>query len=127
MRKITMIALPIAIFVAGLLVGSFTLGDQNAAQASPSAQEISYEVGWLVEDFGALNFEEAKWTQLGQEAGCVIYSSNPGENDPANVVFFKIDQEFDRSYPRRGARVRVCGDIVHFPPVTEGSLPREDN
>lgn len=123
MRKIAMISLPIAIFVAGLLVGSFTLGDQNAAQA----QQISYEVGWLVEDFGALNFEEGKWTQLGQEAGCVIYSSNPGENDPANVVFFKIDEEFDRNYPKRGARVRVCGNIVHFPPLTTGFSVGDDD
>ena len=79
----------------------------------------------------ALNFEEGTWRQLGQDAGCVIYSSDPsrdnGTIDTADVTFFKLDNEFVRSYPLRGARVRVCGNVVNFPPVTEGTAPRSDS
>ncbi len=74
MRKIAMIAIPITIFVAGLLLGTWGLADQKTAEASVPAQ-VERGSGWAVENFQSITFEQGQWDQLGQVGSGVIYQA----------------------------------------------------
>ena len=126
MRKIAMIALPITIFLAGLLIGAFALVDLKPAEASVPAQ-VERGAGWAVENFRSITFEERQWTQLGQTGSCVIYRSAPGVNDPATITVSTAIEDFEIDYPNSGARVIVCaGFTAFFPPVSFGIAPTEE-
>ncbi len=126
MRKIAMIALPITIFLAGLLVGAFGLADLKPAQASVPAQ-VERGSGWAVENFQSIEFTEKLWTQLGQVGSCVIYRSNAGVGEPAPVRVVTNTEDFTLSYPNVGARVIVCaGFTAFFPPLSVGVAPIQE-
>ena len=123
MRKVAMIAVPITIFLAGLLVGAFGLADLNPAQASVPAQ-VERGAGWSVENFRSIEFAEKKWTQLGQVGSCVIYASAPAIGDPADVTVTTNIETFILAYPNVGARVIVCAGFTAFlPPLSDGFAP----
>ncbi len=126
MRKISMIALPIAIFVAGLLVGAFVLVNQTPAQASLPTQLEDGE-GWTVETFIAVEFEPNKWEQLDQAGACITYWSIPDKDDPASVAVTvaRKAQKIERDYPNLGARVIVCSGFTAFSPLSSGTAPAE--
>jgi hypothetical protein len=128
MKKMSMIALPIALVAAGVLVGTLTFANLGSAQAQAIPQEgglMEFASGhWLVGSFEALSFEKGRWHQIGQEGGCVIYRSNPSRENAAHVGIKTSSIETELIYPNQGVRVRVCpGFTVHFPPTTEGNVP----
>ena len=132
MRKITLIALTITIFVAGLLVGTLGLADLKPAEASvPAQDEVERGLGWSVTNFRSIEFETGQWDQLGQTGSCVLFRSRASlENnivDPATLSVTTSTQDFELDYRTIGARVIVCAGFTAFiPPLTAGSPPTED-
>ena len=131
MRKIAMIAIPITIFVAGLLLGTWGLADQKTAEASVPAQ-VERGSGWAVENFQSITFEQGQWDQLGQVGSCVIFRSRAViENrvvDPANLRVVTTTEDFSLDYANVGARVIVCAGFTAFiPPLSSGRAPTEDD
>ena len=125
MRKVAMIALPITIFVAGLLV-VLGLADLRPAEASVPAQQ-ERGAGWAVENFRSIEFEAKQWDQLGQTGSCVIFRSRAGIGDPATLSVTTSTDDFTLDYANVGARVVVCAGFTAFiPPLTSGLPPQED-
>ena len=131
MRKIAMIALPITIFVAGLLFGIFALGGQNSAQASVPQQEAPSGEGWTVQSFNVITFEADRWTNIGQVGSCITYKSLStiieGVKIPSSINVVTGTGDFKLVYPNRGSRVTVCaGFTAFFPPLSSGIVPTEE-
>ena len=133
MRKIVMIALPVTIFLAGLLVATFALVDLKPAEASVPAQDVVRGEGWDVVSFRAITFEAKQWDQLGQTGSCVIFRSkatisSTGVVDPATLSVTTTTTEFSLDYAKIGARVIVCAGFTAFiPPLSSGIAPKEED
>ena len=84
MKKFAVFTIPIALFVAGLILGALALDGQPSAQASIPAQ-LADSDGWSVQSFTNINFEPKKWEQLGQVGSCVVFSSKPSLGETATV------------------------------------------
>ena len=131
MRKIAIIAIPITIFVAGLLVVTFGLADLRSAEASVPAQQERGS-GWAVENFRSIEFEAGQWDQLGGVGSCVIFRSrasiDDGVVDPATLRVTTSTEDFSLDYPNRGVRVIVCAGFTAFiPPLSAGTSPTEED
>ncbi len=132
MRKIVMIALPVTIFLAGLLVATFALVDLKPAEASVPAQDVVRGEGWDVVSFRAISFEAGQWDQLGQTGSCVIFRSKASLEgttlNPATLTVVTSTTDFTLEYPKIGARVIVCAGFTAFiPPLSSGIAPKEED
>ena len=131
MRKIAMIALPVTIFLAGLLVATFALVDLKPAEASVPAQDVVRGQGWDVVSFRAITFEAKQWDQLGQTGSCVIFRSKASLDNnvlnPATLTVTTSTTDFTLDYPKIGARVVVCAGFTAFiPPLSDGLNPVDE-
>jgi len=126
MKKFAMFTIPIALFVAGLMLGTLALDGQPSAQASIPLS--SHADGWSVQSFTNINFEPGKWEQLGQIGSCVVFSSKPGVGETATVNVRSQTEDFELEYANVGARVTSCaGFTAFFPPKSSGRLPTRDD
>ena len=127
MKKFAMFTIPIALFVAGLILGALALDGQPSAQASIPAQ-VADSDGWSVQSFTNINFEPKKWEQLGQVGSCVVFSSKPGVGETATVTVRSQTEDFELTYAGVGARVTSCaGFTAFFPPKSSGRPPTSDD
>ena len=126
MKRIAAVYLPLAILASVLVLGGLKLASEVFAQ-TPDGQEIeetNYDDGWLVSSFSSIVFEEGLWEQAEVVGDCTLYASLPEENNPASVMAFNGPSVVTRSYPGKGAVVKVCNSnlIVHLPPTSEGVI-----
>ena len=132
-KKLALVLTIVALATGVLGVGTYQVINQPLSAQENSApwnlgfspeQQIGniadLEESWVIGPFNALVMEGDTWAEISQEGDCTIYRSQPTLSDHADITAIQADKDLTRIYEGSGARVKVCGFIVHMPPASSG-------